>query len=255
MNTGTSPKVQYAYATGSDNTIRPTTLTYPDGRVLNYNYGSSGGTDDSLSRIASLVDNDGTTHLADYSYLGRNVFVEVDYTEPDLKYTLVGTAGGNDPDTGDIYLGLDRFGRVKDSLWYDYGSSTDADADRVKYGYDLAGNRLWREDPVAAANGEDFDELYTYDGVNQLKTFQRGNLNGTRDALVTASMTFAHDWTLDPTGNWSTFKEDTDGDSTWDLNQSRTSNEANELTNITETAGPAWLTPAYNRQHVSTSCG
>ncbi|NQT41537.1 MAG: hypothetical protein HQ581_28870 [Planctomycetes bacterium] len=49
---------------------------------------------------------------------------------------------GDDPDTGDIYRGVDRFGRVKDSLWYDHGSS--ADADRIKYTHDRAGNRLTR---------------------------------------------------------------------------------------------------------------
>ena len=43
VNVSTSPKVQNGYATGGDNTIRPTTLTYPDGRVLTYDYGPAGG--------------------------------------------------------------------------------------------------------------------------------------------------------------------------------------------------------------------
>ncbi|MBI1314970.1 hypothetical protein GC176_27065, partial [bacterium] len=34
VNTGTTPSVQYGYANGSANTIRPTSLTYPDGRSL-----------------------------------------------------------------------------------------------------------------------------------------------------------------------------------------------------------------------------
>jgi len=135
VNTSTTPKVQYAYADGSSNTIRPTTITYPDGRVITYEYGTSGGVNNAASRVGSIVDDDvGSTHLADYSYLGLGPArgaqptldapfisgaIEVDYTEPDIKYTLVGTAGGNDPDTGDIYRGLDRFGRVKDCYWYD----------------------------------------------------------------------------------------------------------------------------------------
>jgi len=45
----------------------PLTLTYPNGRVLTYAYGTSGGINDALSRICSLIDNDGTTHLVDYS--------------------------------------------------------------------------------------------------------------------------------------------------------------------------------------------
>src|SRR5262245_61531432 len=41
----------------------------------------------------------GHKSLANYSYLGLSSIVEVDYTQPDIKYTLVGTAGGDDPDT------------------------------------------------------------------------------------------------------------------------------------------------------------
>ena len=44
----------------------------------------------------------GATHLAAYSYVGLRSFVETDYTEPDVRYTLIGTAGGDDPNTGDI---------------------------------------------------------------------------------------------------------------------------------------------------------
>lgn len=66
---GSTPKVQYGYANGSTNTIRPTTVTYPNGRVITYNYGTTGGVGDQLSRVVSIIDQDGT-HLADYSYLG-----------------------------------------------------------------------------------------------------------------------------------------------------------------------------------------
>ena len=41
VNMSTTPNVQYGYANGSANTIRPTSVTYPNGRVLNYNYGTS----------------------------------------------------------------------------------------------------------------------------------------------------------------------------------------------------------------------
>ncbi|MFN9035735.1 MAG: RHS repeat-associated core domain-containing protein, partial [Planctomyces sp.] len=105
VNTGSSPKVQYAYASGSANTIRPTTVTYPNGRVVTYGYDSSNSMADALSRVAAVIDNDGgATHLADYSYLGCGTpspglgegrgegIVETDYTQPDVRYTLVGTA-------------------------------------------------------------------------------------------------------------------------------------------------------------------
>ena len=93
--------------------------TYPNGRVVANEYDSSNSMADALSRVGTVIDNDGgATHLADYSYLGQQSFGETDYTQPDVKYTLVGTAGGDDPNTGDIYRGLDRFGHVKDSYWY-----------------------------------------------------------------------------------------------------------------------------------------
>jgi RHS repeat-associated protein len=243
VNTGTTPKVQYGFATGSANTIRPTSMTYPNGRVLTYSYGTANGIDDAASRVASLIDNNGTTHLADYSYLGLRTFVETDYTEPDVKFTLIGTAGGNDPDTGDVYRGLDRFGRVKDSYWYNYASSTDAD--RIKYGYDRIGNVLYRENTVASAPGAKFDELYQYDAIHRLKHMDRGNLNGSKTGFI--STTFKQCWTLDETGNWRGFRQDDTGDGTWDLVQSRTTNLVNEISDISETAGPSWVTPAYSR--------
>jgi len=58
---------------------------------------------------------------------------------------------------------------------------------------------------------------------------------------------FAECWSLDPTGNWKKYLEDGNGDGTWDLNQARTSNEANEITDITESTGPSWVTPAYSK--------
>ncbi len=244
VNTSTTQKVQYDFANGSENTIRPTTLTYPDGRVLTYNYGTSDDIDDAISRVAALVDGDmGSTHLADYAYLGLSKFVEVDYTEPDVKYTLIGTTGGNDPDTGDIYCGLDRFGRVKDSYWYNYGSSSDVD--RIQYGYDPIGNRTYRENVVANALSKHFDELYSYDGINRLKDMDRGNLNSLKDAIT--DLQFAECWSLDQTGNWLNFRQDDTGNGTWNLNQSRTNNEVNEITDITEFAGPSWVAPAYNK--------
>jgi RHS repeat-associated protein len=235
VNTSTSLKVQYAYEDGTDNNVRLTKMTYPDGRELNYSYGSAGSTDDALSRVASLIDNDGSTHLVDYSYLGRKSFVKTDYPEPDLRYDLaMGT--GSDP-----YDGFDRFGRVVDSRWYDYLAS--ADADRLQYGYDRAGNRTYREQTVDANSHH--DEVYAHDAVNRLTDFDRGTINAGKDAISTLKS--AQAWSLDPTGNWSGFKEDGDGNSAWNLEQSRTSNKVNEITDVTETTGPAWATPAYNR--------
>ena len=92
--------------------------------------------------------------------------MQVNYPEPQIRYDLA-TGTGDDP-----YSGLDRFDRVVDLLWRNYGTSTDAV--RIQHGYDRAGNRLWREDPVAAANSVNLDELYVYDGMYQLVHRDRG---------------------------------------------------------------------------------
>ena len=242
VNIGTTSKVEYGFANGSANTIRPTSLTYPNGRIVDSDYGTANGINDAASRIASLIDDD-DTHLADYSYLGRSTFVVTDYTEPDIKWTLVDLAGSNDPDTGDIYSGFDRFGRVKDNRWYNYGNSSDTD--RIKYGYDRNGNRTYRENTVATANSAKFDELYQNDLLDRLKHMDRGQLTALKDAIT--DKTFTQCWSLDPTGNWKKFQEDANGDGTWDLDQTRTANEVNEISDITESTGPSWVTPAYNR--------
>ena len=50
--------------------------------------------------------------------------------------------------------------------------------------------------------------------------------------------------TFDPTGNWKGYVKKTAG--TTDLNQTRVANTVNEITNITESTGTAWITPVYD---------
>src|SRR5262249_49471633 len=74
VNTSTTPSVQYAYSemSGGANHSRLTTLTYPNGKSLNWNYGS--GLDSGISRLTSISDSSGT--LESYSYLGLAVTVK-----------------------------------------------------------------------------------------------------------------------------------------------------------------------------------
>jgi RHS repeat-associated protein len=228
-----TPYVGYDYDTSASSGVftkglRLTSLRYPNGRLVHYTYGSSGSSADALGRIAAINDDDSGSPgdaLAEYGYLGAASIIQVDYPEPDIRFDLAHGAG-DDPYDGP----MDHFGRVTDLLWRDYGGS--ADVVRIQHGYDREGNRLWREDPVAASYSKDFDELYTYDGMYQLVDMQRGDLNATKDGLVANSKTFAEDWSLDMTGNWSTYRQDEDGDGNWDLNQLRTHNGANEITQI-----------------------
>ncbi|MEO8494661.1 MAG: hypothetical protein ABI614_06305 [Planctomycetota bacterium] len=48
VNSSASPKIQYSYADGSSNQTRLTSVTYPGGREIDFDYGSSGGIDDAI---------------------------------------------------------------------------------------------------------------------------------------------------------------------------------------------------------------
>jgi RHS repeat-associated protein len=222
-----SPGAQYAYANGSANTVRPTSLTYPSGRVLNYNYGSSGGMNDLLSRIGSLIDNDGTTHLVDYTYVGANRTVVASSPQPGTELTYIKLTGEPNGDGGDQYTGWDRFSRVIDQRWVT--TSTGTALERVQYGFDQASNRIWRDNLVADGTSADQDEYYTYDGLYQLAMLQRGQLNGGKTG-ITGTPTWEEDFTMDPTGNWDNYKNKTSGTTT--LNQNRTYDKANDLLTI-----------------------
>ncbi len=57
-------------ASSGSSQARPTTLTFPSGRVITYDYGTSGGPDDRLNRVTGIKD--GSTVLAGYTYLGQS---------------------------------------------------------------------------------------------------------------------------------------------------------------------------------------
>ncbi len=127
-------------------------------------------------------------NLVDYQYLGSSGFVNATSAQPGISWTLIGS--GNDPNTGDIYWGLDRFGRVDNCLW----KTSSATLAQIEYGYDRASNRTWRKDGVLTG----YDELYSYDGLYRLTDQQRGTLNGTQTAITTG--TFQQQWGLDSVG-------------------------------------------------------
>jgi RHS repeat-associated protein len=145
-----------------------------------------------------------------------------------MKLTYI-QQSGSPPigDGGDQYTGLDRFGRVVDQRWMKESSGTDLE--RVQYGFDRASNRVWRANPVAEALSANQDELYTYDGLNQLLTLQRGTLNAGKTG-ISGTPTWEEDLTFDPTGNWNNYVNLVNG--TMTLNQPRTHNPVNEIVTI-----------------------
>jgi RHS repeat-associated protein len=133
---------------------------------------------------------------------------------------------------------LDRFGRVKDACWHKASGSVDVA--RIQYGYDRASNRSWRYDAVARSQSKSLDELYQYDGLQRLKSLDRGKLDTPRTGLDSGSGSFGECWTLDETGNWKGYRRDYNGDGSWDVVQSRTSNAVNEIVATTGTPAPAY---------------
>jgi RHS repeat-associated protein len=222
VNTSTSPVVQYSYSemAGGMNASRLTSMTYPSGYVLNYNYAS--GLDDSISRLSSISDATGT--LESYAYLGLGTVVERDHPQPglDLSYLSPTSSTG---EAGDQYTGLDRFGRVAEQFWTNAASTSVSD---FLYGYDRNSNATYRDDQVNTS----FGELYTYDGLNQLSSFQRGTLNSTKDG-ITGTASASQDWNYDALGNWNSVT--TDGST-----QTRTANAQNQITSISGATTPTY---------------
>jgi hypothetical protein len=144
-------------ASGVAKYVRLTDVIYPNGRDVVYGYGSSGSTDDVLSRIQSI--GDGTDNYSVYSYLGADSIVTEDYEEPEIKLDY----------SVSNFAALDRFGRVLDQAWSDYG--TPGVVDEYTYTFDRVGNRTSRGNALESALSQIFD----YDDLNQLISADRTN--------------------------------------------------------------------------------
>ena len=209
--TDNTPYVGYNY--DATHGYRLTSVDYPNGRQIDYTYGTTGSADDSLNRLSTIQDDATSQTLAAYSYLGLGTIATEDFQEPEIKLDY---SGGNDS-----YSALDRFGRVLDQLWSNYGNSTTAD--HYTYTYDQAGNVHTRGNALDTA----LSETYTYDNLNQL-------LSATRNDGTIQS------WNLSGTGDWNSFTND-------GTTEKEPSNGANETTAITDTSNnPVGVQPVYD---------
>ncbi len=252
VNTSTSPKVQYAYsemASGANHS-RLTSMTYPNGRVITYDYGTASGLNDKISRLSALKD--GSTTLEWYGYLGLSTVIQRLHSQGavDLTYKSSTTIGS----AGDPYVGLDSFGRVIDQKWVNESGTA---VDEYQYGYDNDGNRLYRKNTLSATNSE----LYTYDGLNRLSSMTRGTLNSGNTA-ITGTPTYSESWNFDAEGNW----DGSSGVTTNGTAQTRAHNAQNQITTIgsntptydsngntlTDGLGHTYSYDAWNRMHTGT---
>jgi RHS repeat-associated protein len=210
--TSTTPNVQYGYsALDASNRSRLVSMTYPNGREIDYNYAS--GLDSNISRLSSISDSSAT--LESYSYLGLDTVVKRAHAQSGVDLSYIKLSGESVGDAGDQYTGLDRFGRVADQRWV----SGSTDVDRFSYGYDGDGNPLFKKNTVSTSNSE----LYAYDDLNRLASFGRGTLNGGNTALT--STTHSQSWSLDALGNWSSVTTDS-------TTENRSHDLQNEVTDV-----------------------
>ena len=239
---GSPPPVNYGYANGTANTTRRTSMTYPNGRVLNIDY-ATGTEDDTLSRVTDLAIVGDSTVTVQYQYYGLNSFATVTYPMPSSVNVQSLLASGS------TYSGLDQFGRIINLPWT---KSSPGDLAQLAYGYDQNSNRTYRQD-VKAGTANEQDEIYAYDRIQRLDSFRRGALTTGSGTYRLTSLTFAQNWSLDPTGNWSEFSQFDQSLATNGLDQQRTHNTFNQITAVTETAGPLWVTPTYDRNGNTTT--
>jgi RHS repeat-associated protein len=213
VNPLSTPKVTYSYSEASGgNHSRLTTMTYPSGRTVQYEYDP--GVDTAISRLSRLTgdaDGGGFTSYEEYDYLGASTMVERGRPESGIKLTMV-SQNGSVGDAGDPYTGLDRFGRVVDQRWIEGSGGSATDVDRYTYQFDRNSSRTARLNQLDAA----FSETYAFDGVDRLVDFARGG-GGTGPQ--------AQQWNLDALGNWTTITSD-------GTPESRTHNSQNELTGV-----------------------
>ena len=208
-----------------------------------------------LNRVADIADGTGDSRnkYAQYSYLGASSVVKVEYPEiADGSSNKLALAHWT---SGSSYPGLDGLGRIIDHKWA-IPSATPVVKDHFAYGYDGAGNRLYRENEIDS----DFDELYHangasggYDGLNRLTDFRRGALDNDKDTIADAATAGRQQWTLDEVGNWAAFNS-AGSSATFDHQQTRDHNKANEIADgddadsdaIEQVTGTKWLNPAYD---------
>lgn len=225
---GGTPRVSYAYADGSANTTRRTSVTYPSGKVINISYGDADGIDDRLDRMAQTQIAGETDSLATFEWAGAGRFLRLGMPQPGLELTYHKPADEPVGDSGDPYSGYDRFGRTVDMRWNKLVGDATTMLDRIQYGYDRASRRLWRQDLAAPASAKQ-DKFYQYDGLGQVTNANQGNLNINRTAIAAIPAT-AEAFAYDPIGNWQNYQRDEGGFPV--LEQPRQNNQDNQIVSL-----------------------
>ena len=241
---GNSLKVQYFYEDGNAGVIRPTLLVYPrkdyDSEfILDFSYASDMA--QALNRIDQLKNfGVGGEILSSWRYLGLGTVVSQKYNS--AANTELTMKNGGTGDAGDPYTGLDRFGRLVETIW----KSGSDELVHSRYGRNRVGGVEWRRDVKAHSltpEVKNQDNYYRYDGLQQVTRHDRGELVPSSGAGYTGIDPVTRQqqeiFTFDETGNWMT-----DYNAAASLSQSRAQNAANEITALEQF--PSAIQPTYD---------
>jgi RHS repeat-associated protein len=173
VNIGTTPEVQYSYSDPS-NGSRLTKMIYPNQRALIYGYNNN-NLDSAIGRVDFLADGNGA-HNVDYQYLGLSTIISQ-------------TQGNGITET----TTLNSLGQIAEMKYVNASANTVED---FQYGYDSNGNVLYKSNLVDPT----LSELFAYDNLDRLTSYEQGTLNSTNTAIV-GTPTLSRSWTYDALGN------------------------------------------------------
>ncbi len=228
---GTGGVVQYQCTAGVGDVLRRTSVIYPadvGGRQISYEYGGEGDIGDVLNRVQSVHDDD-LTVLADYRYAGAAMPVVTLLPQPTVERRWKKLAGQPNGDGGDPYTGYDRFGRVEQMQWLkNLGSGNYTDLVNVRWGYNRASLKTWRQDLLAPASAKQ-DQHFGYDNLYQVTERQRGLLN-VSDTAIGGVPAQVEEFNYDETGNWLRYRQANAGE--LDIDETRVNNRSNQITQV-----------------------
>jgi len=253
-----SPNVEYQYGKSDEDEPRLDKVFYPgiilnDGdtklrqfprRCLHYKYDGARGVNADLGRVHTIAyshhhSKSAGWDAAQYVYAGVADLSWLRFPEAALATNL-----------GD-YNALDQFGDISNVQW----KQGDEQRETLQHFYDAAGNRLARLNLLSKDPGR--HELYHYDGLSRLESFQQGNKVLVQTAehwkatIPADERTDQQSWQLDKAGNWKKFTwQEDEGEKKPQSRQIRNHNAANEITSITVTSSPTrpryWAQPRYD---------
>lgn len=243
---GTTPSIAYAWDAGASagiaRSLRLVGATYPTASFgVGYRYPAS-GLGAALDRPEAVTS--GGVDIAQAEYLGAGALARVTMPQAGnarIERSAGGTAGG-----------YTRFWQMGAHVWTMGATAVDGTTQI----YDRAGRVTARQGAWSVARS-DRDDVATYDGLDRLASFKRGQASA--GGVLSASASVRDwSWTLDQGGNWRSYSQDLDGGfgSGTALIQSRSHNQANEIDttdshadptgNSISGAGVDWVDPVYD---------